>query len=269
MRVLSLFNNPRQLEFSVEKSQIVAIVANNVRNLMNQAGLSSTALARKSKISTGTISKILNNNMSITIPMAMNLAEGLGVGLDDILMGLARDTIKKNLPKKTLQNKKDQLSIGILSLNQRRATCIKDYRGKIIGKSDLDGDLDLAESSSHLMQLINNSISAALPRDHGLHDQLKYARLNLVTQSYEFEEKREKFKLFAQRHFEDVIIMPDWQITYLTDFKNDPGISLVTDKGVSLSYIHDGSLYMILAVKIGWVLKPLDIQLRQWKAISQ
>ncbi|HXU27166.1 MAG TPA: helix-turn-helix domain-containing protein [Bacteroidia bacterium] len=248
----------------MEKKQVLTTIANNVRTLMNQAGLSSTALARKCKISVGTISKIINGNMSITIPMAVTLAEGLGVDMDLLLKSLVVNKINDGDVKKPEPKKSEQFFIGILSINNKRYTCIKNYVGKIIGSSELEGGLDLAETTGSLIHLINESIYEALPNANSDRDKLKYARLNLVTQSYEFEDTRNRFVLFTKKYFKDVLLIPDWQITYLAAFKNEQGISLVTDKGVSLSYMHNESLRKLG----GWKFPVYDLGGENWLGVE-
>lgn len=231
---------------------------------MNQKGIASPELARNSNISTGTISKIVNANMSITIPMAMNLAAGLGVDVSDILSGLAEKESKNSISKKTEINKSAQLFIGVLSINNKRYTCIKEHTGKIVGTSELEGGLDLTDTTSTgLINLINESIFEALPNEND-HNKLKCAKLNLVTQSYEFEDTRNKFVIFAKKNFHDVLLLPDWQITYLATFKNNSGISLVTDKGVSLSYKHKGLLKKLG----GWKFPVYDLGGENWLGVE-
>lgn len=248
----------------MEKNKILAVIASNVRNIMNQENISSAALARKCKISSGTISKIINGSMSITIPMAMNLATGLGVNINDLLNGLIEEKAKSDRLKKIKSNKNDNLSIGILSISDRRVTCIKDHTDKIIGTSELEGGLDLTETSGSLMLLIQESIQEALPNYNTFQPKLKQAKLNLVTQSYEFEETRNKFIFFAKKYFGDVILLPDWQITYLAAFKNKLGISLITDKGVSLSYMHNGNLKKLG----GWKFPVYDLGGENWLGVE-
>ena len=72
----------------MEKNQIVQIIADNVRSIINNEGISITTLARRCKVSTGTISKIINAQMSITIPMAMTVAAGLNINLYELMKGL-------------------------------------------------------------------------------------------------------------------------------------------------------------------------------------
>jgi glucosamine kinase len=248
----------------MEKKKIISIVAENVRTLMNQEGLSNNELARKCKVSAASISKIVNGSMSITLPMAMNLAEGLDVDMNEIIKGLTGKKTQKTKLKEQELRQSEQLSIGILSINNKRFTCIKDFSGKTIGSSELEGGLDLAETTGNLIHLIQESIHEALPDNEINEGKLKYAKLNLVTQSYEFEDTRNKFVLFAKKSFKDVILLPDWQITYLTDFKKAPGISLVTDKGVSLSYMHNGSVKKIG----GWKFPVYDLGGENWLGVE-
>lgn len=248
----------------MEKQKILKTVANNLASLMNQGGFSNVTLANKCKISTGTISKIINGQMSITIPMAMTLAEGLGVDIGDILNGLTDKQIKHNALKPAGFDKTEQLSIGVMSINNKRISCVKDYTGKIIGSSELEGGLDLTDTAPALINLIQESIDSALSNNISDANKLKYAKLNLVTQSYEFEDTRHKFEQFAKRYFKDVILLPDWQITYLVDFEKNKGISLVTDKGVSLSYLHDKALKKIG----GWKYPVYDLGGENWLGVE-
>lgn len=226
---------------------------------MLEAGISSAELGRRSNIASGTISKIINGGMSITIPMAVALAEGLQADVSSILTGLTNAATPKKA--KPVANAQDALAIGIMSIDNKRFTCIKDHRGKIIGKSEIAIGLDLAESSSNLMSYIKESIENALPE--GYQDDetlLKEARVNLVMQSFEFEETRKKFKFFAKRHFKEVNILPDWQIAYLAAFGDKPGISLIIDKGVSLSYMD----HNILNKVGGWKFPVYDLGGENW-----
>lgn len=247
----------------MDKKQIITTIAHNLRALMNQSNLSNTELARRCKISTGTISKIINGTMSITIPMAINLAEGLEVDIDVLLHGIVTTKHQKGL-NQIIPNKSVSLAIGIMSINNRRYTCIKDNSGNIIGTSELEGGLDLAETASNLINLIFESIAEPMPSLDVDRSQLHNANLNLVTQSYEFEESRNKFALFAKRTFNNVIMMPDWQITYLTTFEKNQGISLVIDKGVSLSYMHEGQLKKLG----GWKFPVYDLGGENWLGVE-
>ena len=248
----------------MEKEQFLRIVAENVRTHMNKANLSNSDLARVSKISTGTVSKILKGSMSISLSLAMTLADGLGINVSDLLEG-AVEKKEINKAKKLPINTKGQPSaIGILSINNRRITCIKDYSGQVIGASELEGGLDLAETSNSLLNLIRESIFAALPSGENAHEQLneklKNAQLNVVTQSYEFEESREKFANFVRRYFKDVHLLSDWQIVYLSAFKDKPGISLIVDKGISLAYMNKGKLRKLG----GWKFPVYDLGGENW-----
>lgn len=244
----------------MEKRKVLQIVGDNIKTLLREQGISSTQLAKKCRVSSGSISKIINGNMSITIPMAVTLAEGLETDVNTILKGLSITQIEGNSKKTAPEN---IFSIGVLSINNKRITCVKNSEDIVIGTSELVGGLDLAESSANLMNLIQEAIYAALPKDNHLIT-LKNARLNLVTQSYEFEETREKFIFFAKRHFKEVLLMSDWQITYLAAFEKKPGISLITDKGVSLSYIDNH----VLKKLGGWKFPIYDLGGENWLGVE-
>lgn len=247
----------------MDEKQIRQIIASNVLTLMNEQGLSTTEVARKSNISQGAVSRIINAKMNITVPVALGLAKGLGVYVSDILKGVEDETTQK-LAKKIIVSASEELSIGILSINNKRITCIKDHAGKVIGTSDLEHGLDLAETSPSLLQLIQESIYKALPNSSASESKIKHAKLNLVTQSYEFEETRNKFEYFVKKHFKDVLLLPDWIITYLADFQHNPGISLVTDKGVSLSYMENGKIKKLG----GWKFPVYDLGGENWLGVE-
>lgn len=65
----------------MQKKRVLNIIADNVTQLMNEQDESITTLARRCKVSAGTISKIINASMSITIPMAITIVDGLQVDL--------------------------------------------------------------------------------------------------------------------------------------------------------------------------------------------
>jgi transcriptional regulator with XRE-family HTH domain len=204
----------------MEKDKILEIIGDNLRKLLNETGLSPSALTKKCEVSGGSLSRIIKGSMSITIPMAMQIAEGLGVSLNDLLKGLTDEKSEKVQPKKKELIKTEQLSIGILSINNKRITCVKNYKNKVIGISELEGGLDLTETSSALLHSIQESIFEACPKLHVDKSKLKNIKLNLVTQSFEFEETRSKFKMFVEKHFKEVMLLPDWQISYLSSFEN-------------------------------------------------
>ncbi|NNM60199.1 MAG: XRE family transcriptional regulator [Legionellales bacterium] len=249
----------------IEKRDILSTIATNLRHLLTQAQLSSSDLAKRSGISPGSISKIMKGTMSITIPMAMNLAQGLDVDLTDLLSGLTEKNTKHKEKKAKLSASSDKpLAIGIVSINNRRFTCIKEHNGQIIGQSELEGGLDLAETTSSLMQLIQEAIKFALPEGENRESELKHATLNLVTQSYEFEDTRAKFSHFAERHFKHVLLLSDWQLTYLSAFKPEPGISLIADKGVSFSFMHHEKLKKLG----GWKFPVYDLGGENWLGVE-
>jgi glucosamine kinase len=246
----------------MDKQAILNITANNLRRLMNEKEMSNAALARRCDMSAGTISKIINGNMSITIPLAMNITEGLGVDLSELLHGLAREPIESifiNAPAKK------QLSIAVISIDSKRITCIKDHTGKIIGQSELDGGMDLAETNSNLYQFILEAIYSAIDNTKTNRKKLKQARLNLVMQSYEFNNRKNKFLIFVERYFQAVNILSDWQISYLATFsKEKPGISLIIDKGVSLSYMENDQLKKLG----GWKFPAYDLGGENWLGVE-
>lgn len=249
----------------MDKKQIIQIIAQNVRKIMNEEGVSITGLARRCKVSTGTISKVVNGNMSITIPMAITIAEGLNVDMSEIIFGLIDKNKSEN--KKTIKPKaiENNIRVGIISINNRRITCAQDSEENIIGKSELEGGIDLVETTSHVMQLIEESINAAIPKQILANAfEFKNIKLNLVAQSYEFEDTRHKFINFANKQFQDVSILSDWQLTYLSIFQKTPGISLIVEKGVSLSYMQDG----ILKKLGGWKFPVYDLGGENWLGLE-
>lgn len=243
----------------MEKAEIVSVIAENVRGIMNAKGITSPVLSRKCNITTGTISKIINGQMNLTVQVAMKLAEGLEVSINDLLKGLTTEKITPYETKSSDEDE-DRLSIGVLSINNKRITCVKNQLGDVLGTSELEGGLDLTETSGDLREAIIEAILQTSFESKIEPDILKNSKLNLVTQSYEFEDTRSKFILFAKKYFHDVILMPDWQITYLADFSNSEGISLVTDKGVSLSYKHNGTLKKLG----GWKFPVYDFGGENW-----
>lgn len=244
----------------MEKQKVIKIVADNIRDIMNSKGISNPELARRINGSSGTISKVVNGKMAITIPMAVLFAEGLDVALSEITNGLELELgIKKRV--KTSVPREQQLSIGVLSINNKRICCVKNkIGGDILGQSELETGLDLAETSSSLIQMIKEAIFTALKGKNISTRDFRESHLKLVTQSYEFEDARYKFISFAKKHFKDVLLIPDWQITYLTAFKKGQGISLVTDKGISLSYLDDHQLKKIG----GWKFPVYDLGGENW-----
>ncbi len=249
---------------SIEKNEILNIIAANLKKLLQQSEISPSELARKCHVSGGSISKIAKGTMSITIPMAMNLAKGLGVELNDLLEGLVVEEITRKSPEKNPLTPLNQWSIGVLSINNKRITCIKNHEGQVIGNSELEGGLDLTESTGHLLQAIQESIFAAYPDESIDHSLLKGAKLKVVTQSFEFVDARTRFKAFAQKHFREVILLPDWQLSYLSAFGVKHGISLIVDKGVSLSYQHHGQLKKLG----GWKFPVYDLGGENWLGLE-
>jgi glucosamine kinase len=246
----------------MNKQNILNIIATNLRRLMNEKEMSNAALSRRCDMSAGTISKIINGNMSITIPLAMNVAEGLEVDISELLRGLAREKIEYT--PKNIQPK-EQLSIAVMSIDSKRVTCVKDHKGRILGQSELEGGLDLAETSGNLFQAIQEAIYSAIDETDENRQKMKSARLNIVMQSYEFEDSKNKFSLFSKRHFHTVNILSDWQISYFSTFSgNERGISLIIDKGVSLSYMENNKLKKLG----GWKFPVYDLGGENWLGVE-
>ncbi len=245
----------------MEKNRIIQTVADNIKSILVDRNIAAVDLARKCKISSTTLSKIINGNMGISVPMVVILAEGLGVEVNDILKGVVKSR-KKEEGVKESQNKLS-ISIGMLSINNSRITCIKDSLGKVIGTSELEGGLDLTDTSSKLIELIQQAIYAALPKA-GHSYKLEDAKLNLATQSYEFEKTRAKFTFYARRYFGDVFLLSDWQITYFAAFAGKHGMSLIVDKGVSLAYKNNGHLKKLG----GWKFPVYDLGGENWLGLE-
>jgi len=252
----------------VDKQKILTLLAHNVRQEMNAAELSSVELARRCHISTGTISKILQGKMSISVAMVMTLAEGLEIDVSRLLRGLFNENLAQAASSHDDEQVSPALNIGIMSIKNRRITCIKNQEGDIVGVSELSGGMDLAEPTSSLLSNIPQSIDVALThtnyKQENLNAILKASKVNLVTQSYEFESTREKFGHFAERTFKEVNLMSDWQISYLSTFVDKPGISLITDKGVSLSYMYEGRLRKLG----GWKFPVYDLGGENWLGVE-
>ncbi len=242
----------------MEKKQILSIVANNLRVLMNKQGLSVSELARRCDISTGTVSKIMAGQMALSIITAMRIADGLNVTIGELMQGLMNPATNATVQEDA--EDLDEFNVGILSLGNRRVTCILAQTGTVIATSELNGGLDLAETSGKLMHSIQEAITAALETLDKQTIKLKQMRLKLVTQSYEFESTRQKFMYFAERYFKEVILLSDWQLTCLSIFNDKPGVSLVVDKGVSLSYQHEGVINKLG----GWKFPVYDLGGENW-----
>lgn len=237
-------------------------IAENIRKLIYSQSISNAELARRAGLSTGTISKVLNGSMNISISLAISLATGLNVSLEEIFEGLIeKQKVKKISPK---SSEKIEYHIGVMSINSRRVTCIKDQAGHIIGTSELAKGLDLAEPAPGLLREIHNSIEHAIPNKLKNKINFKKSRMNLVMQSYEFESTKMKFENYAKKDFNDVIIIPDWQITHFASFGNNKGISIVMEKGVSLSYMQDKNLKKLG----GWKFPVYDLGGENWLGLE-
>ncbi len=241
----------------MERHEIQKIFGTNVRNIMNKKNISNPELARRCKVSSSSVSRIVNGTASATLPMMLTIANGLEVNISLLLAGLSEETEQQNPIKEPL---KDIIFAGLLSIENKRIACIKDSKGNILGTSEAQGGLDLAESTTSLIQLIKESIFEALPLKTTDPAILKSIDLKIVTQSYEFESTRIKFVNFSKKYFHHVLLLPDWQITYFSAFPESEGISLVIDKGVSLSYMHKSTLQKIG----GWKYPVYDLGGENW-----
>jgi glucosamine kinase len=241
----------------MEKTQITKQLAANIEQLMRARKLSNRDFAKKCGISPGTVSKIINGNMSITITVLAAICKGLDVPADAILKGIVEKSASKTFAIES--SKKDELFAGIFSINHKRISCIKDTNDAIIGRSELRGDLDIAEPVPSVFNRIVESIKAAF-KGYKSEDDLKSINLTVVIQSYEFEATKKKFKNHLRKYFKSVNILSDWQITYLLAFQRSDGISLVVDKGVSISYMQEGEIKKLG----GWKFPVYDLGGENW-----
>jgi N-acetylglucosamine kinase-like BadF-type ATPase len=252
------------------KSRESKKIVENINNALRLSKMTKNELAKLSGLPMSTIGRILSGERNFTVDKMVPIARALNVGIDEFFQGVqTRDMEKEPLGS---TSDKPLLSAGILSIGRQRITCIKDADKKVIGRSVLAGDLDLAEPITNLLADIEDSICAALSNSsvkkyHLMPESeirqgefLETINLNLVTQSYEFLEKRKNFIYKASQLYNSVIHMPDWQISYLSDFKNTQGIALIVDKGVSLSFMHQGKLQKLG----GWKFPTYDIGGENW-----
>lgn len=222
----------------MDKTQVVKALGANIRQLMKKKGLSVAQLARLSDKQQSTISRIVKGQMAVSAPVLLDIAAGLGVSINQIFKGL---DVPKNSVEDNPEVDEETVSAGVLSINHMRLCCVIDEKGQVIGTSELKGDLDLAETLPSVITRLKESVAAALSKEPS---DVKFLNINLavVVQSYEFDDKKAKFISMINQEFNCVEVLPDWHITYLAAFGDKVGLSLVADKGVSLSYLHDGRL---------------------------
>ncbi|UTW42814.1 helix-turn-helix domain-containing protein [bacterium SCSIO 12844] len=234
------------------------VVLNNIKLLMNAKGWSLRTLAAQSGMSPGNLSKVLQGSVKLSLPAAIKIAEAMDVDLQNkLLKGVKTYSTEDSVSKK--------YSIGIVSINNRRLTSILDSKGNQKSESVLSGGLDLVDESAELIQLVQEAINDAWVKIKTKSSfNPSEIKLKLVIQSYEFVEKRKKFLLLAHKYFNDVIILPDWAITLLAAFDGSEGISLVVDKGVSLSYLHDSYLKKMG----GWKYPVYDLGGENWLGVE-
>lgn len=252
------------------KSREAQKIVENINHALRLRKMTKNDLIKFSGLPASTVSRILSGERNFTIDKMIPIARALNINISDFFSGI--QTKDDNKEKGSLIDDKQLLSIGILSINRKRFTSIKDVNQKLVATSVLSGDLDLAEPIATLLVQIEDSIVAAL-RNSSIKqhqkmpeseirkiDFLGTINLRLVTQSYEFLERRKNFIYKSSMIYNSVIHLPDWQITYLSDFKETPGISLIVDKGVSLSFMHQG----ILKKLGGWKFPAYDLGGENW-----
>ena len=243
----------------MDKNKNAQIIAKNIRKLINQLQISNSELAKRSEISTAAVSKILNGNMNITVNIAISLAKGLQCSLNEIFDGLDSFDKSIQLGEPTTPSESKYL-IGIMSIERKRFTVVCDNNHKIIGKAELEGGLDLVDTSNTLYKRVIESIDNALSSNQINDIDFKEVTLNLVTQSHEFTDTKLRFNNFMERYFKEVNLLPDWQITYFSAFGHEPGISLILDKGTSLSFLHKNRLHKLG----GWKFPIWDFGGENW-----
>ena len=238
-----------------EQGQLVDVLAKNITRLMKIRKIGGVQLASLSGVPQSTISRISNGKVNISLELAVKIAKGLQVNLSDLLVGSGvsgNPVVSTALPK-------DLLSVGILSIKNKRIICVKAPSGETLNQSELPNGLDLADNNSHLFATIQEAIFSVVSNIKSV-DQFQNISLKLVMQSYEFTAARAKFIHFISRFFHDVLLLPDWKITHLAAFNDQPGIALTVDKGVSLSYMDD----KILKKLGGWKFPVYDLGGANW-----
>lgn len=245
-------------------------IVENINNALRKRKLTKNQLSKLSGLPTSTIGRILSGERNFTVDKMIPIARALNIDISELFSGLQTKDVSKE--EKVLATDKQLLSAGILSIGRQRVTCIKDASQKIIATSLLSGDLDLAEPIASLLVKIEGSICAAFRNSSIAKYQnipeaeirkakfLSTIDLKLVTQSYEFLEKRKNFIYKASTIYNSVTHLPDWQITHLSDFDDSAGISLIVDKGVSLSFMHQGRLQKLG----GWKFPAYDLGGENW-----
>jgi len=238
-------------------SYVNKVIAMNIRHIMAARALSNKDVVDLTGISPATVSKILNHQLKVTSDKLMDFCRGLQVPVTTLLEGL--DYVDA-VPEKQKQVKLPTFSVGILSINDRRICMVDKESGGQIGSSEVTGNLSLADSYPDFLRKLKESISLSLGDTTQGPDSFKNINLSIVTQCYEFEKTRQKFQESLSRVFRKVRILSDWQLTYKAAFDKQSGISLVVDKGVSLSYMMDGQLQKLG----GWGFPIYDMGGEYW-----
>lgn len=241
----------------MQKIEALTHIARNITEILKLKKLTATHASKLCHISNGTMSKILQGQMNMSVGLLLSIANGLGVSVDDIVSGAY--TPSQSLHKIVLKTSLPLLFVGILTVGDKRLTCVQDQDGITLGTSELEGSLALTDTFPGLLQSIIKSIAIALQQKPDELD-LRAIHLAIVTHCYELEETRERYLFNGLKHFKSFQILADWQLTYLAAFSEFPGISLVVDKGVSLSYVLDNKLEKLG----GWGFPIYDLGGEYW-----
>lgn len=239
-----------------DSSDLKLVIAKNLKKVMRTRSLRSSDLCKLCEISSGTMSKIVAGQMNVSITILLKLARGLELDLPDFLEGIYSPPKKQ---KESDKKQVTQLFAGILTIGDRRITSIQDEAGKVVGNSELEGSLVLTDSFPNFINLIKKSIASALNEES---DNIDYSlfKVAAVAHCYELEETRSKYQHHGEQSFKSLEILADWQITYLSAFSNDQGMSIVVDKGVSLAFKANGQLHKLG----GWGFPTYDIGGEYW-----
>lgn len=65
--------------------EFIETFSDNLQSIIKEQGISQNQLARKAKLSQGTISKILNRQSMPSVKVVVNLAYALGLSMDELI----------------------------------------------------------------------------------------------------------------------------------------------------------------------------------------
>lgn len=235
--------------------QIQEYIANRINRLLKNKKMSLRQLSQISGISLAHISKILNSKVNPTIIMLQHLSCALDVHISyffEKLPGVTKVTDSTRPVSETL-------TVCILSIGDKRIVHISSSTNKDYGYLELPSNIKLSETVNTSIDKIKYSIDTIL-NNNNIHD-LEYHNCNVIisVQCFEFSNSKNKLIDACKRIFNSIEIYPDWQITHVSSFKYKSGISIVADKGLSISYFYQNKLY-----KIGGWGFPHDIGGEYW-----